>query len=229
MRLRAFGIRIITASPQRWRSSACLWRHTAFTACGAELAHRLGFSSESRFPAIAGAAILCCVFCLAVFSPSQGNVYSWLRANATAVGSTGAAVPLDVQEQRFIEEAKQAVGEDALLVNIPYDGSMYSYGADDTNLYYRYISGYGSEDEKRESEIIRERLRDVASDDEVKNALDSLDADYVLLLDEDEGVLRSNPDYKAEEGQGFEGITDETPGFEVVLAQDGMRLYRIVA
>lgn len=200
-----------------------LWR------AGAELAHRLGFSSESRFPAIAGAAILCCVFCLAVFSPSQGNVYSWLRANATAVGSTGAAVPLDVQEQCFIEEAKQAVGEDALLVNIPYDGSMYSYGADDTNLYYRYISGYGSEDEKRESEIIRERLRDVASDDEVKNALDSLDADYVLLLDEDEGVLRSNPDYKAEEWQGFEGITDETPGFEVVLAQDGMRLYHIVA
>lgn len=34
--------------------------------------------------------------------------------------------------------------------------------------------------------------------------------------------------YKPEDWAGIESVTDETPGFEVVLADGDMRLYKIV-
>lgn len=184
-------------------------------------------SKSGVLPAI-GAAV-CLAFAAAVFFPSDGNVYSWLRTNAANIGSSGPYVPFDKDEQEFVDEAREIVGDDELMINQPYDGSMYSYGGEDVNLYYRYISGYGDENETYASRMIREHLCDIASDPEVEKAVESIGADYVLILDESDAVLEANHDYVPEDWEGIERLTDDSPGFEIVLERGGMRLYKITA
>lgn len=80
-----------------------------------------------------------------------------------------------------------------------------------------------------EGKLIRSRLCDYAIDDEVKAAVEDQEIQYVLLLDKDdfagERMETCTKDLNA--WRGIMGITDETKGFEVVLAQGDMRLYRL--
>lgn len=187
-----------------------------------------GFKLTSKKAVSISSIILGLAFGVAVFIPVDTNVYSWLRANAENISSSGLVAPFDRDEQSFVDEARRIAGDGELLLNQPYDGSMYSFGADGTNLYYRYISGYGSESETAESRVIRERLCDVAFDAEVQDALAAIKANYVLDLGEDEGILEANPDYDANDWRGIEGVSDNSPGFEIVLECGDMRLYKIV-
>lgn len=80
-----------------------------------------------------------------------------------------------------------------------------------------------------ERESIRSQLCDYTIDDEVKAAVEDRGIRYVLLLDKDdfagERMETCTKDLNA--WRGIMGITDETKGFEVVLAQGDMRLYRL--
>lgn len=173
--------------------------------------------------------VLGLVFSIAILMPIEGNVFSWLRVFAVNISSSGMIAPFDKDEQDFMDEVKTLIGEDELLVNMPYDGSMYSYGAEGSNLYYRSISGYGGGDETPESLAIRERLCDVATDGEVRDALASIGAEYVLDLGESEGAFEANPDYVSNDWRGIKDVEDGVAGFEVVLERGDMRLFRIVA
>ena len=86
--------------------------------------------------------------------------------------------------------------------------------------------------ETAESRIIRNSLRNVADNVYVQNAVRSIGAQYVLQLDQGEPGLESPHLFPYEDGEkwrGIDGIRDDTPGFEVVLAEGDMRLYKITA
>lgn len=142
---------------------------------------------------------------------------------------------LSPEERAFVQRAREMVGDGELLVNIPDDGSAFSYGLDGSNVYYRVTRTYGGENETPESRAIRERLCDVATDVEVQDALKSIDAEYLLVLDQGKDDLRGERlflftwDFYSEIWDGVSSINDSTPGFEVVLSDGDMRLYRIVA
>lgn len=138
---------------------------------------------------------------------------------------------LDPDEADFAKKVEEIVPENALIINSPNDGSVFLYALNDLNIFYRDLEGDRGSREIKESAIIRNALDNYAYSQEVKEAVSSLGAKYVLILDQgDSTQLRAYlPNYHPEEWEGIESITDETPGFETVLAQDDMRLYKITS
>lgn len=131
-------------------------------------------------------------------------------------------------EIEFLKEVKEAVGDD-LVLNFPCDGSSFAYVTNDVNVYARRL-GNAYLDER--AKLIAANVDDYASNAEVKEAINELDARYVLLLDIDENASEESSIYEdgfnANTWRGFCELDDETPGFEVVLSEGDMRLYRIL-
>ena len=137
-------------------------------------------------------------------------------------------VGLSEKEREFAKEAEMIVGDEGIIINSPYDGSVYLYSLDNANVLFDFYQ-YGQK-HPEESKVIRENLVDIVESDEVKKAVETVGAKYVLLLDQDrpdaKGRVRAS-DYDRADWNGIESINDETPGFKVVLSKDDMRLYKI--
>ena len=121
-------------------------------------------------------------------------------------------------EREFVSEAKLYVGND-LVVNVPSDGSVWLYATDGINTMCRRF--YDSPN--AEYDLMKKSLCDVSSNAEVRQAVNDVDAKYVLLLDESVHAGK----FKDDDWKGILSITDETPGFDPLLSQGSMRLYRI--
>ncbi len=135
--------------------------------------------------------------------------------------------PYSEEKAAFAERVKAIVG-DAVVVNQPYDGSLYLYGVDGLHLLYRYMSGYGEEGETAASRIIREHLDEYAENPVVREAVRQTRARYVLMLSANgQGVGRFSWVYQPDQWAGINDIGPDTPGFTLLLAQGNMRLYRI--
>lgn len=138
------------------------------------------------------------------------------------------------EEATFVEQAKELSSTDpGGIVNVPYDGSVFSYGADGAEVMFRSYSSYGDGSEKPDSILVREELCHVADNKDVAIAVNRLNAKYVLLLDcggegaegstLDNGLAKSNGHYF----NGVASIDEQTPGFKLLLAEGDMRFYKI--
>lgn len=135
--------------------------------------------------------------------------------------------PYSEEKAAFAAQVKGIVGN-SVVINQPYDGSMYLYGVDGLHLLYRHINGYGDSGETETSRTIREHLDLYASDPTVQEAVKRSGARYVLLLAADgQGVGRFTSAYDPDQWKGISDIGPQTPGFTLVLARGNMRLYRI--
>ncbi len=141
--------------------------------------------------------------------------YSWKK------GLTG-------EEDAFVKKAMELIPNGALVINVPSDGSCWSYGVEGLNTYFRRSSNTGRDNEQ-ESKILRTQLRDVSTSEEVRAIVDNLDARYVLLLDDptSDHKTKLSLRYKEENWEGIETINEQTPGFTLLLSEDDMRLYQI--
>ena len=191
------------------------------------------------------------LLCLGIFCPSF-EIRGFFEAN-TGFGALARQIAeqnsfdfpnvLDGNERRFIEKALDIIPEDSLIINSPNDGSAFAYALYDANVYYREFKLPSLEGEKEESIVIRASLDEISSNEDVAEAVDTIRAQYVLLLDQGAAEDLENTQDKYEEvpersflwsyypdqWSGIEGITDNTPGFEVLLSEGDMRLYRIVS
>ena len=138
---------------------------------------------------------------------------------------------LSNDEINFVNQVIDVVPEGALILNSPNDGSCFLPSFTDLNLYYRDVNTSERSSETEESRAIRLSLDNYASDESVNAAVMSTDAEYVLLLDADgsfNDFRRYMISYDPNQWIGFNRISDDTPGFEVVLKDGDMRLYRIL-
>lgn len=135
---------------------------------------------------------------------------------------------LDQNELSFIEQVKEITGNDAVF-NFPYDGSAYAYALMDLNIVNRGWFGYLDANTNPDGNLLRGDIDEIAENDGVYDAAMRQGIRYVLLLDQrendGEGLYDAACDYDM--WQGIISINDSTPGFDVVLAKDDMRLYRI--
>lgn len=137
---------------------------------------------------------------------------------------------LTTEEADFSKKALALVPDDAVVINSPNDGSGFLYALQNAKVLYREFALPPIENEKRESEIIRHGLNKVATDQSVKDAVDSFNAKYLLVLDlggdgdEDSEYFWS---YWPDQWDGIDAVNDETPGFTILLSEGDMRLYRI--
>ena len=145
--------------------------------------------------------------------------------NSLATNQAG----FDKDEIAFSEEVKSIVGDEKVL-NFPYDGSAYAYAVCDLNVTNRKWYGYSDLHDDPEAVLIRSEVNTVASNAAVKSALEDSDISYLILLDQGNetgaGLYDSACDYDL--WTGILSVTDSTPGFDLVLSEGDMRLYKIV-
>ena len=192
---------------------------------------------ESRIIKISQITVQVCVFCFialaygaALLTPWDlsklpSHVKSELRCAITWMNEAYAPrrnMPYSVSEDNFVKKAQRVVGSDSLVINNPYDGSLTIGAVRDMRVYYR---AKAEGEETPQSWLIRTKLNQISNDQEVQKAVKDIGAHYVILLDTD------NPALLGDQKEVFPGlqITDNTPGFEVVLAEGSYRLYRITA
>lgn len=138
---------------------------------------------------------------------------------------------LDDEELAFVERARELVPEGELVLNVPFDGSAFSYAACGLDVVFDSFSL----DRDPETTLLRTSVDEVANDGAVRAAAEELGVSYVLQLDQAaspkrfaEGSTVYLLGYDGRHWEGISAIDEDTPGFECVLAEGDMRLYRIV-
>ncbi len=160
----------------------------------------------------------------------------WAKSVHTTFGDYRATVdevysyntPLSSDEQEFLDGVEQIVDDGSLIINNPMDGSFLAYGTTGLRIYYRNFSGFGTESETATSELIRTSLCDIATNEEVQEAVESLGARYVIVMDDSiPSFIDLRGDYEPERFTGISGITEDTPGFTLIYQLNGCYLYEI--
>ena len=187
-------------------------------------------------------AILLAVFCCYAYFPNYTpNIWETNEVEWTPMGTVKARIALEYdssieqvyssQEREFVKKVESVIPEGALVINQPHDGSVFAYGLDGLNTYFRSASSFGYSDE---ADSIREGMKDFVSDPAIKKAVEDTGATYLLMLDqgvsyEDGKWITTYHESYVPMWDGLNKITDDTPGLEVVLADGDMRLYKITA
>ena len=141
-------------------------------------------------------------------------------------------VNIYTQEERdFVQRARELIPDGALVLNFPFDGSVFSYASESMNVYYKSCRPSG---ETADSELIRTRLNRIASDADVLEAVRNTGARYVLVLDYFFFVTENYEIYTylgtCKDGMWDGFLIDEnTPGFTCVLSEGSLALYEITA
>lgn len=201
-------------------------------------ASRLRKPDGLRALAAGAAVIVSCAVLLGSAFPGvaapgsqSGAIAFWSVLDGLRGGAESAAI-YDESEQEFVQKVKQAVPDDALILNVPDDGSAFAFAADGLRTYFRYTREYDVPRETEESVLIRTGLCDIVSNEDVERAVGCVGAQYVLQLDQGQPNVPREYLFTYENGEkwrGIDAIRDDTPGFEVVLAEGDMRLYKITA
>lgn len=120
--------------------------------------------------------------------------------------------------------------DNSVVINNPDDGSIFAYGVYGSNMYYRYWYPPAPDTETKESKVIRHHLNEIASNENVRNAVKQIGAKYVIQLDHGEPTQEYRIQYNydnANEWRGIDLIDETTPGFTLVASNDDIRLYKI--
>lgn len=159
------------------------------------------------------------------------TAFGGFKEDVESLYSATAPNILDSSEREFVEDVTKVVEADqGLVINQAFDGSVFTYGLYDLDVYYRSFGDAWNSGETEDSKNLRLRLDEVSWNTEVKDSAQSVGAKYLMMLDygkgeTGEGCLRY---YVKNDWVGLNAVNDDTPGFEVVLARDDMRLYKLV-
>ena len=187
-------------------------------------------SCGSRAMAVVLVVLLAvCQFAPVCFAFGKTDVRPGLMTIHTEVGKRYSwEKGLTSEEDEFVKRVMSIAGRDC-VVNVPSDGSCWSYGVEGLNTLFRRSATAGPLGSEPYATVLRTKLCNYATSDEVREAVEKTGARYVMLLDEksydDRTVVKFR--YKEEDWVGIESITQDTPGFTLVLSEGDMRLYRI--
>lgn len=136
------------------------------------------------------------------------------------------------EEREFVTRAVQLMPEESLVINMPYDGSVYAHLDGSIDTYYKTTLNGG---ETEDSELIRLHLDELDSNIGVQHAVEQSGATYVLLLErngfDDQGDSQWSlcASYRKADWTGISAEKlDEVNSLELVLQEGNMRLYRII-
>lgn len=144
----------------------------------------------------------------------------------TSLYSHDNAGGIDNEEWLFLDEVKSVVGND-LVLNIPEDGSGSLYGTLGMNIQFRR---FPVDTQDPTVAVLGKRLSELSTDSEVRCKVRAMGLRYVMMLDchanLGEGSLVAYAN-QPDTWSGVYAIKDDTPGFELLLSEGDMRLYRI--
>lgn len=192
----------------------------------------VGMDRSARYlpQALCIVLIVCGLFWPESVNPSINN-YSPVGFTKSVLNYTYSIYDVDnnltSDELAFLGEVKQIAG-DELIINNPFDGSVYGYATNDLNLMYRKFGSFGK-DETTVSKQIRHGLDRISYDSLIARDVKQSGGKYLLVLDYGENGREGvdMPGYHKSGWTGIDSIDDSTPGFSLVLSEKDMRLYSI--
>lgn len=156
------------------------------------------------------------------FTQSTLNLNGFTRQGEGAI--------LTEEKRAFLDKVYSITGPDALIANNPFDGSCFALSQDNLNLLYRNDASYTDDSNETWTRILRRGLCDIADSSLVATTAHDHSLQYVLLLGEPNDVMAAwYPQYKPSQWQGITAIDESTPGFNLILSEGNMCLYRIIA
>lgn len=196
------------------------------------LSQKIAIPSNMRWMRPAGIIVLACLFVAVNFMSRIGGRFTAFDdvnhclslANNLERPNTFAP-----EERDFVKKVKEKVGENPLILNVSDDGSCFAYATDDLNVVYRRTNaGYGSEN--TDGGYLRQHIDELATSRKVQDIVRENHIEYVLVLDEGGEPLDErcyHGFYSQDRWAGFNRLTENTPGFHVVLSEGDMKLYKI--
>lgn len=163
----------------------------------------------------------------------------------TSFGATGdyltktnmlaAGFSLSKDELEFADKVWEVTGPDAVVLNNPFDGSVFLYASNNINVFFKSFIAFGEDDSagKAEERVLRRDAVNYVSSSETSQLMKELGVQYVIQLDAGGwGSLDSTFDNNYSERletyfEGVQSIDESTPGFSLVLSSGDMRLYRV--
>lgn len=201
----------------------------------AEGARSLAMRKSRRKATGTAASAACAVAALLVVTlegygvfPHEGGTLARLQSSLNgAYGNWNVYV---VSERAAVRDIKGIVGDD-IVANSTYDGSLYAYGSDDVHMLYRTNDTMfdidGEPLDSKDSQLIRTKLNQIATDPEVREAAERLGIRWVVQLDTSRAIQQSDGFYRAEDWAGIESIDENTPGFQLVYQNGYVKLFKI--
>ena len=195
-------------------------------------------ASLGRRATICGLVAVLLVFGTINYFPNYTYSYKWaevqtpfglVKKRISDYYSTKKDKVYSTEEHEFVEKALDVIPEGSLVLNQPHDGSIFAYSLDGMNTYFRDRTPVNITED---AEVIRNSIDEIAENTDVQKAVSNTGGQYILLLNqgvpyEDGTWLPTYSKAKSEQWNGFNRISDQTPGLETVLADGDMRLYRI--
>lgn len=138
---------------------------------------------------------------------------------------------LTAREQEFCEKAMSIIPDGARVLNSPNDGSVFMYPLYGANIYYRGCTVPSPDSEYECSKQIRLHLNDLPDSPAVQEAVKQIGADYLIQLDHGENPAEfriSYWGYSPEDWIGVNSVDETIPGFELIMSDGDMRLYKII-
>ena len=242
-------------SPDRFAALISMWAiplgSVGLTSCLEWMCARIGKRLSAQTLASAQktsyrvATVALALFCALNYAPmlvtlprgvNVGFAFGRMRSLFERIVGTIQEHMYSPKEMEFVDKVVATIPPDALVLNQPNDGSMYAYGANRLNTYFRSTRSDSAQTDV--AKRIRLHLNKLTTRQDVQEAVKSTGAEYLLLLDKGVPLNESTKtqwmkQYRSEDvwkrWQGINAVDDNTPGFEIVLAQDDdLRLYRIV-
>lgn len=151
------------------------------------------------------------------FGKLRGSVASWTDPGKSFYNA---------EERDFVQQVKELIPEDALILNQPFDGSALAYGLDGLNTYYRSIDNYRSGEPAAISSV-REAYAAFQDSPLQRQVIEETGAQYVLTLGREESEFGHFPTYQSSDWVEIDTINESTPGVELILENGDMKLYKI--
>lgn len=136
------------------------------------------------------------------------------------------------EEDTFLKEVAAVAGDD-LVINNPFDGSVFAYSVYDINVYYKSFLSIKHENDN--SRAIRRGIDEYPDSQRVKDAVEDIAAHYILIMDTsnylpftDEELWSPYILYPYTKWEAFERIDAVDQGFEVALDDGTNKLLKIV-
>lgn len=189
---------------------------------------------NSRNKAIAGISLVIAALLLTPSFDIVGltEVETTFGTSQTMIKSSydmSKSTSLSTKEINFVKRAKQITGDD-VVINSPFDGTAFLYGVTGVQFYYRSLltSPENNPNEPAESRAFRHSLYSYTTNADAATAIKKTGAKYVLLLDSAQKKKRKHVfTYQAKDWTGIASVEKAKKGFELILKEGDMRLYRI--
>lgn len=176
---------------------------------------------------IAGVLALLPSFSIGSFQvvTSMGSLRGSISGNYSTNVPDSAAL-FSAPEREFVQKAAEITGDD-FVFNIPKDGSAFAYQASGMKVITRWSDeGISPVTNIR---LLQRGFDDIATNSSVRRAADELGVKYVLMLDQGHEPFHDYWEpYSDSNWVGVLSIDEDTPGFELVMSEDDMKLYRVL-